>query len=145
MCCVCLLGLLKSQRTWSTLAGGFTSRAAGFIRMWQRICVRVTAYLCAGIMSYRARRRTVRPDSLWSDRVHSTRRARFLFIYFNYLNKSVFSVVNSTINMTLPTFAAKRPVLRRCCCWAPGAADADRYLLLAGHSAANLPHAAAVK
>jgi len=38
MCCMCLLvgGLPKSKCTWSALAGGFISRAAGFIHLWQR-------------------------------------------------------------------------------------------------------------
>ena len=34
--CVCSLGIPKSQCTWSALAGGFISRAVGFIHKWQR-------------------------------------------------------------------------------------------------------------
>jgi len=34
-------------------------------------------------------------------------------------------------------------VLRRRCCWAPAPAAVDRYLLPAGRSAANPPHAGA--
>jgi len=33
---VCSLGLPKFQCTWSALAGGFISRAVGFIHEWQR-------------------------------------------------------------------------------------------------------------
>jgi len=54
--------------------------------------------------------------------------------------KSVFSLVNSAVNMTLPAFAAERraaaPLLL-------GAGAVDRYVLPAGRSAANPPHAAA--
>ena len=45
-------------------------------------------------------------------------------------------------NVALPAFAAERRAAAPCCCGA-GRAAIDRYLLPAGPTAANLPHAAA--
>jgi len=65
-------------------------------------------------------------------------------------NKSVFSLVNSAVNVTLPAFAAERRAADPCCgaaaagCTAPAAVD--QYLLFARRSAAKPRHAgAAVK
>jgi len=54
--------------------------------------------------------------------------------------KSAFSLVNSAANMTLPAFAAER---RAAAPMLLGAGAVDRYVLPAGRSAANPPHAAA--
>ena len=56
------------------------------------------------------------------------------------INKSVFSLVYSAVNVVLPAFAAERRAAASCC-----GADAagHRYLLPSRRSGANPPHAAA--
>jgi len=60
---------------------------------------------------------------------------------------SVFSLVNSAVNMALPAFAAERRAAALCRCavaaWSPAPAAVDRYLLPARRSVANPLHAAA--
>jgi len=58
-----------------------------------------------------------------------------------YINKLVFSIVNSAVSTTLPAFAAERRAAAPRCCWAPAPAAVDRNVLPAGCSAANPPHA----
>ena len=53
-------------------------------------------------------------------------------------NKSVFSLIIPAVNMALPAFAAERRAAEQ-----PAPSAVDRYLLPAGRSAANPPHAAA--
>jgi len=55
-----------------------------------------------------------------------------------FLNKSVFSLVNSAVNTALSAFAADQNPTPFC-----GAIAVGRYLLPARLSAANPPHAAA--
>ena len=62
-------------------------------------------------------------------------------------NKSVFSLIIPAVNMALPAFAAERRAASSCCgavaAEQPAPSAVDRYLLPAGRSAANPPHAAA--
>ena len=56
-------------------------------------------------------------------------------------NTSVFNLVNSAVNMTLPN-SLLSAVLRRRCCRAPASAAVDRHFLPARRSTANPPHSA---
>ena len=57
-------------------------------------------------------------------------------------NKSIVQLPTCTENVALPTFVAARHAAALCCCGTSCTAI-NRYLLLAGPTAANLPHAAA--
>jgi len=46
-----------------------------------------------------------------------------MFVHNPWQNKFVFSLVNSTVNMTLPAHLLLSAVLRRRCCCAPAAVD----------------------
>jgi len=69
------------------------------------------------------------------------------FISNNTIIVNVNVCVNVSLVPRLPTghcpHLLLNAVLRRRCCWAPAPAAADRYLLPAGRSATNPPHAAA--